>query len=429
MKKKLVSLLLVSAMAIGALAGCGNDDSAKDSSNKTTEDDSKTADDSADDSADDGEEKKTLTLMVWSPQEDQDAGWLQQECEAFANANPNWDITFEYGVCAEGDAKTTVTGDVEASADVYMLANDNIPELVSAGALSELGGDYLDYVNTTNAESIATSVTYNDAVYAFPFTSNTWFMYYDKSVFSEEDIKSLDTMLSKGKVSFPLSNSWYIQAFYAANGCTLFGDGTDEAAGIDFGGDKSVAATDYLVDLAANPNFIDDADGAGIAGLRDGSVNAIFSGTWDATSAEEALGENMGVAALPTANIGGAEGTLKSFMGSKAIGVNPHAEDQEVAMALAAYLAGEEAQSTHYEMRNILPTNTNINVSDDAIAEAVANVMKNTSVVQPMVSKMSNYWLPAENMGKALVAGDITHDNAAAKTEEMNTAMNTDVAE
>ena len=29
-------------------------------------------------------------------------------------------------------------------------------------------------------------------------------MYYDKRVFSEDDVKSLDTMLTKGKVSFPL---------------------------------------------------------------------------------------------------------------------------------------------------------------------------------------------------------------------------------
>lgn len=427
MKKKLVSLLLVSAMAFGTLAGCGNGNNAGNSTNDTTTDDS-TTDDTAE-AGDTEEEAKTVTLTVWSPQEDQDTGWLTQQCEAFAAEHPNWDITFEYGVCAEGDAKTTVTGDVAGSADVYMLANDNIPDLVAAGALSELGGDYLDYVNTTNSESIAASVTYNGSVYAFPFTSNTWFMYYDKSVFTEDDIKSLDTMLEKGKVSFPLSNSWYIQAFYAANGCTLFGDGTDEAAGIDFGGDKAVAVTEYLVDLAANPNFINDQDGAGIAGLRDGSVNVLFSGTWDASAVEEALGENMGVAALPAVNIGGTEGTMKSFMGSKAIGVNPNAEDQEVAMALAAYLASESAQLSHYEMRNILPTNTNIDVSDDAIAQAVATVMTDTSIVQPLLAKMSNYWTPAENMGKALVAGEVTHDNAAEQTEAMNTAMNTDVAE
>lgn len=72
----------------------------------------------------------------------------------------------------------------------------------------------------------------------------------------------------------------------------------------------------------------------------------------------------MGVAALPTVNIGGTEGQMKSFIGSKAIGVNPNTENMQVSMALAAYLAGEDAQKDHYDMRNILPTNTNIAISD-----------------------------------------------------------------
>lgn len=412
MKKKVVSVLLVAAMTATMVAGCGSKGS-----------------NSASGTEGSGDDKWSGTITVWSPQEDQDTGWLSKECEAFNEAHPEWDITFKYGVCAEGDVKTTVTQDVKKAADVYMLANDNIPDLVAANALAELGGSYLEDVQANNSESIASSVTYNDQLVAFPFSSNTWFMYYDKSVYSEDDIKSFDTMLEKGKVSFPLSNSWYIQAFYVGNGCTLFGDGTEADKGVDFSGDKAAAVTNYLVDLAANPNFINDADGAGLAGLRDGSVNAVFSGTWDAEAVKEALGDNMGVAALPTFTLDGKECQMKSFMGSKAIGVNPNAENMQASMALAAYLASEDAQKDHYDMRNILPSNTNIDVSSDQIATAVSDTMKNTSIVQPLLSEMSNYWSPAENMGKNIIAGEITHDNAAEKTEDMNTAMNTDVAQ
>ena len=408
MKKKLVSLLLVSAMALGTFAGCGSN-GAEGNEPAGTENQGAAAGTEA--AAE--EEKKDVTLTVWSPQEDQDSGWLSQQCDAFNAAHPNWDVKFEYGVCPEGEAKDTVKNDVEGSADLYMLASDNIPELASVNAVSEIGGSYLDDIKANNTENIVNSVTYKDAVWAFPFTTNTWFMYYDKSVFSEDDIKSLDTMLEKGKVSFPLTNSWYIEAFYTANGCTLFGDGTDEAAGIDFGGEKAAAVTDYLVDLVKNKNFINDADGAGMAGLRDGSVKAIFSGTWDANNVKEALGDNYGVAALPNVKFGDNEGTLKSFMGSKAIAVNPNAEDMEVAMALAAYLSGEESQKAHYEMRNIIPSNINIDVTGDEIAQVLSDVQTRTSVVQPPISKMGQYWGPAENMGKAIVAGEITHDNAA----------------
>lgn len=431
MKKKALSLFLVTAMAV-SMVGCGSKDADKNTDKNTDKKDTEVAaatekKAAAEDEAWEGD------LTVWSPQEDQDTNWLQDQCEAFAAEHPNWKINFNYGVCPEGEAKDNVTKDVEAAADVYMLANDNIPELVSAGALSELGGDYLGYVTSTNSDSILASVTYNDSVVAFPFTPNTWFMYYDKSVFSEDDVKNFDTMLEKAgeagkKVSFKLTDSWYIEAFYVANGCTLFGDGTDTDAGIDFGGDKAAAVTEYLVDLAANPNFLVDADGSGLAGLGD-SVAALFSGTWDAEAVKEKLGDNMGVAALPTVTIDGKEGQMKSFIGSKAIGVNPNAENQQVAMSLAAYLAGEKAQTAHYEMRNLLPSNINISLADDPIATAVTNVMTDTSIMQPLCKEMSNYWSPAENMGKNIQSGEVTKDNAAEKTEEMNTTMNTDVAE
>ena len=431
MKKKALSLFLVTAMAV-SMVGCGSKDADKNTDKNTDKKDTEVAaatekEAAAEDEAWEGD------LTVWSPQEDQDTNWLQDQCEAFAAEHPNWKINFNYGVCPEGEAKDNVTKDVEAAADVYMLANDNIPDLVSAGALSELGGDYLGYVTSTNSDSILASVTYNDSVVAFPFTPNTWFMYYDKSVFSEDDVKNFDTMLEKAgeagkKVSFKLTDSWYIEAFYVANGCTLFGDGTDTDAGIDFGGDKAAAVTEYLVDLAANPNFLVDADGSGLAGLGD-SVAALFSGTWDAEAVKEKLGDNMGVAALPTVTIDGKEGQMKSFIGSKAIGVNPNAENQQVAMSLAAYLAGEKAQTAHYEMRNLLPSNINISLADDPIATAVTNVMTDTSIMQPLCKEMSNYWSPAENMGKNIQSGEVTQDNAAEKTEEMNTTMNTDVAE
>lgn len=427
MKKKVLSVLLAVAMTATMIAGCGSTPAATET--PATEAPATEEAAPAETEAAAEEEAWAGTVLVWGPQEDQDTGWLQAQCDAFNEAHPAWDITFEYGVCPEGEAKANVTTDVEASADVYMLANDNIPDLVAAGALAELGGSYLDQVKSTNSDSIVASVTYNDAVVAFPFTSNTWFMYYDASVYSEDDIKSLDTMLEKGKVSFQLTNSWYIGAFYAANGCTFFGDGTDEAAGIDCSGDKGAAVTDYLVDLAANPNFVNDADGAGLAGLREGTVNAVFSGSWDSEAVKEALGDNYAAAGLPTANIGGTECQLKAFVGSKAIGVNPNAENPQVAMALAAFLASDDAQQAHYDARNIIPTSTNVTIDGDIVANATAAVVNYGSVMQPLVSKMGNYWSPAENMGKAIVAGDVTHDNAAAKTEDMNTAMNTDAAE
>lgn len=435
MKKKALSLFLAAAM-VASMTGCGNNKTEGNSNNAATPD-NKADTEAAADASSDEEEEITCDLTVWSPAEDQaeDQGnWLPTMCEQFAAQHPNWHINFNYGVCPEGDAKANVTQDVDAAADVYMYANDNITDLVSNNALAKLGGSALEAVQSTNSQAIIDSVSIDGSVYGFPFTTNTWYMFYDKSVFSDDDIKSLDTMLEKGKVAFPLSNSWYIAAFYVANGGTMFGDDQmDESAGIDFSGEKGTQVTDYLVDLVANPNFVNDADGAGIAGLRDGSIKAMFSGSWDAASVKEALGDNMGVAALPTAKINGNDVQLKSFAGSKAIGVNPKCENQQVAIALAQYLASAEAQQAHYDDRGVVPCNTDLLAQDatqsDAVVKAQNDTFDNTSITQPFVAAMSNYWTPAENMGKALVNGEVTHDNAADQTAKLNTAMNTSEAE
>ena len=406
-RKRLLAGFLAVLLLLG-LAGCG---SAGDSSGGT----------------------EKVRLMVWSPSEDQskDSGeWLQTCCENFAAMHPEWDITFVYGVADEATAASAVAQDPEASADVFMYANDNLTVMTDAQALAKFGGKYAEEIRATNSQALLDSVTLDGELYGIPYTTNTWYMYYDKRVFSEEDVKSLEAMLEKGVVSFPFTNSWYLPSFYVGNGCTLFGDGTQEELGVDFGGDNAVEVTNYLIDLFSNPNFVVDADGSGMAGLRDGSISAIFTGSWDSNSIREILGENMGAAALPTYNLNGETKQMYAYAGSKAIGVNAHSEYMVPAVELAIYLGSAEAQKLHYDLRSVIPCNTelleNAEIAADPVVIAQNNTFNDTSILQPFVSKMSNCWTPVENMGKAIRNGTTTHDNAAEQTVAMNDAMNSD---
>ena len=378
--------------------------------------------------------REKVRLMVWSPTEDQskDSGmWLQTCCERFAELHPEWDITFVYGIADEPGAAGSVSQDPEASADVFMFANDTLTTMTDAKALSKFGGKYAEEIRRTNSETLLSSVVLDGDIYGVPFTSNTWYMYYDKSVFSEEDVKSLEAMLEKGVVSFPLTNSWYLPAFYFGNGCTLFGEnGTEEAQGAQFGGEAGAEVTEYLIGLAQNPNFRIDADGSGIAGMRDGSISAMFTGSWDAAAIQEVLGDNMGVAALPTFNLNGEEKQMYSYLGSKAIGVNTSSDYMVQAVELALYLGSAEAQLLHFELRNVIPCSTDLLENEEIMSNPVVMAQNDTaartSVLQPIVSQMGNCWTPVENMGKGIRNGSITLDNAAEQTEAMNDAMNSD---
>ena len=337
--KKIVALLLACMMIVGLFAGCGEKPA---TGNEGT-------------SGGETAKPEAITLKVWGPSEDQanENSFLQTACKQFAEANKDkWTITFEFGVCSEGDAGTNVTQDPSAAADVYAFANDQLGTLIEANAIAKLGGDVLEQVTSTNSETMVASVTSGEGVYGVPFTGNTWFMYYDKSVYTEEDIKSLDAMMAIKPVAFPITNTWNLPAFYYAVGGTMFGDGTDGAQGVKFGGEAGASATLYIANAVAAGKMFDDANGAGKDMLKNGQIGAMFSGTWDAEELSNILGDNYAAAQLPSITVNGAECQMKAFSGSKAYAANPNSANMKAAAALAAWLGSAEMQELHFDLRN-----------------------------------------------------------------------------
>ena len=354
------------------------------------------------------------TITIWAPPEDlRENSWLYQALDHFAMSHPEYNITFEFGICSEGEAGGRISVDPEDAGDVYFFANDLIGQLSSVGALLPLTGSYVDYVRANNFLTLVNTVTDSEGnIYGFPVTNNTWFMYYNKDIFTEDDVKSLDAMLSKGKVSFPMSTPWYGGAFFFGNGCTAFGpQGNDAAAGFQLGGEKGYAAAKKMVEIAQHPNFEDDHAGLGAEGFKDGTIGAMFTGSWDYQRLYEALGDRLGVAPPPMVEIDGKQVPMRAFAGSKAIGVNPHAENPELAMELAAFLASAEAQLARYEDRGVIPCHPglleNPVIQKDPVAMAEIYTMTNCSVVQPFIPQMGNYWTPMGNFGAWIVNGEI----------------------
>ena len=399
--KKIIALLLAVMMIVGLFAGCGK-------------------------------KAETITLKVWAPQEDQgdDTKWLNQMLKKFEEAHPEYQITWDLGVCGEGDAKSLVATDPAAAGDVFMFANDQIGALVEAGALSQLGGDYLSFVQNNYNSTYVNTMTLNGKVYGFPMTCNTWFMYYNKDLVSDEDIKSLESLLAKGTVAFPMTTAWCNGAFFLGNGGTLYGEGgNDEAAGIQFGGENGYAAALKMVELMENPNFINDADGKGQSGLKDGSIVAYFTGSWEYAALYEVLGDKLGAAQLPTFNVDGKDVSMKSLAGSKAIGVNPNCKNQKAAMELAMFLASEEAQLARFNIRGITPALTalanNEAVKASICAQAEMAVIANTSAIQPGFPGMDQYfWSSMGTWGENINTGAITKDNYKEMVDTLMKSLN-----
>ncbi len=368
---------------------------------------------------------QAIKLTVWGPSEDQakSSSWLPTMEKQFEKAHPEYKITWKNAVVSEGDAGTTVKQDPSAAADVYMFANDQLGTLLGAQAIGEVSDDAKAQIKKQDDDAIIKSVTGTDGkIYGVPFTGNTYFMYYNKSKFSSDDIKSLDTMLQKGKVSFNLGNSWYLPAFYTGAGMTLFGkDASNAKDGIKMDSAAATDVTKYLVDLVKNPSFVVDNDeGAGLAAMQNGTVDAIFSGTWSAADVKKALGDNYAAAQLPSfTTSGGKTYQMKAFYGSKAVAFNPNSKYPQAAAEFATYLGSTEAQKAHYTMRQIVPTDKSLasTYKNDPAAVAQNDTIANTSILQPTIGAMANFWDPCKTFGTAIVNGDVNAGNAQAKAQ------------
>lgn len=120
----------------------------------------------------------------------------------FEAEHPEYKFTWNIEAVSEGDAPTKIDSDTESAADVYMFNNDQLGTLMHFEALMKVGGSYKEQVLNDNSQTLVNTVTYMDGqIYGFPVANNTFFMYYNKDVYTQEDVRSLDIMLGKGVVS------------------------------------------------------------------------------------------------------------------------------------------------------------------------------------------------------------------------------------
>ncbi|WP_307999226.1 extracellular solute-binding protein [uncultured Gemmiger sp.] len=351
-----------------------------------------------------------VKLTMWGAEEDQTM--LREMADAFIAENADkGNITIDIGVQSESSAKDTVLADPEAAADVFAFADDQLNELVAAGALQEVLLNP-DDVKSRNLAGSVNAATMNDKLYAYPMTAdNGYFLYYDKSVLSEEDVQSMDTLLAKADASgkkfmMSLNDAWYIYSFYAGAGlkATLADDGINtvcnwnEAPGAD--------VTQAILDISKQPAFKSGADADIVAGIKDGSCCAAISGTWNAGTAEETWGENYAATKLPTYTLNGEQVQMGSFSGYKLVGVNPHSSNVGVAMMLADYITNEDNQAKRFNDRKLGPSNIKVNESEAVQNAPAIAALAAQSEYATLQRVGANYWSSAQSLGEILASGD-----------------------
>ena len=183
MKRRILALSLAAAMVVGALASC----TAK------TEEVSSVV------------ETRDVKLTLWGSENDQ--AFLKEVAAAWATqyAADNADVasaTVDVQIKGEDVATTDALNDIEAAADVFGVANDQLAQLTAANAIYQMPDSVVSDIKAIVGDSFLGSTMCDGNYYGFPYAPNTAeILFYNKEFYTDDEAKNLNTMLEKDRKS------------------------------------------------------------------------------------------------------------------------------------------------------------------------------------------------------------------------------------
>lgn len=405
MKRRGLEILSLGMASVFLLSGCGmSEKSMTDNMERKEEKEA---------AAQTGQQEGPVFLTLWGAEED--GQLLARMVEDFKKeyaGQANLDITVEY--VGESQCKDKLLEDIEGGADVFTFADDQLRVLVAAGALAEV--ENAQEIRERNIEGASEAASVNGKLYAWPMTAdNGYFLYYNKAYFSEEEVKSLDTILQKAqeagkRVSMEWTSGWYLYSFFG---------GTDMELGMNDDGvsnhynwnatDTAIKGTDVaraMLDISSSPAFWNIPDGEFVEGVKNGSVIAGVSGVWNANAVEAAWGNDYGATKLPTYTCGEKQVQMASFAGYKMLGVNAYSENREWAEKLAEWITNESNQTLRFVERGQGPSNVKAADSPAVAASPAIQAILMQSEFASLQEIGGNYWDPVQVFGQTMADGN-----------------------
>ena len=417
MKKRIVGIMMMFVMTATLFAGCGKGSAS--GTEQSTE--------GAHEVVNGGMELDSgdVELKIWCAEEE--ISLMTSVCQNFASKHQGEaNFSFVIEPMPEGEAIKSLLNDIENAPDVFCFVDDP-GKLVAGGAISPVQN--ADEVASANSAGAVSTATINDVLYAYPMTAdNGYFLYYDKSVFSEEDVASWDSLLAAAsasgkKVTFDFTSGWYLYGFFGqtdlkvglnddgiSNHCN-WNDTTTSIKGID--------VTNAILNISGNPAFYNTNDDGLKEGAANGTVAAGVSGVWLASSLEEAWGENLAATKLPTYTCNGTQIQMGSFAGYKMCGVSAYSEHVGWSHELANWITNEENQLLRFKERGLGPANINASNSPEVQASVPLQGLMAQSPYTELQKIGGAYWEPVGTYGGMLASGDFGGKDIQKVLDEM----------
>ncbi|MNO24761.1 Cyclodextrin-binding protein precursor [compost metagenome] len=341
------------------------------------------------------------SLVVWESKEERP---FAEEIAKQFTAKYNVPVKIEEVAPPDQVGKLTQDGPSGLAADVVLIPHDNLGKAASASLL--LPNDiFAEQTKADNTEASIVGSSYDGELYGYPRAAETYALYYNKSLVKEAP-KSFDDVIAFSKtftdkaknrygIMWEVGNMYFGYPFIATTGGYLFGkDGTDK----DDIGLNNEGAVEGLKTFVKLKEILPIKSGDINADIKrslfsSGDVAMDMTGPWELAAYKEALGDNLGVAPVPT--IDGK--TAITFSGIKIFGVNAYTQYPNAAKLYAHFASTKDAQLLLNKLIGSIPTNNealqDAQITGDPYVSAFAEQAKNSQPM-PSIPEMGNVWSP-----------------------------------
>ena len=378
-----------------------------------------------DEDIDDIDDSGTYDIKIWV--DEKIVSLTQSQIAEFtANNAGKYTINLNIAPVSESLAASSMMQDVQQGADIFCFAQDQLARLKVTGALAKLPAAYVGVLKSEMSKEAIDAARVNDDVYAFPITSdNGYFLYYDKSVVSDEAATNMSSLISacasKSKKLYfgARGDGFYAASYFMATGCYSKWTLNSETGKFDgfednYRSDEGVIAGLGIKELDSD-NVVSRAEASQFGDK--GKAGAMISGIWDYETASKRLGDNLGCAPLPSFTVDGKDYHLSSFDGYKLLGVKPQVDPKKASVCrkIARFLTSEQCQTERFNNASWGPTNNVSSQIDGVLNHAGLAALRAQHEFAKPQTQCPGEWFST----LAATAKDIKSSSSKADIEEL----------
>ncbi|MEY3015489.1 MAG: hypothetical protein RIT45_4224 [Pseudomonadota bacterium] len=421
------SLVLLAAVALLLLPGCGKKDAAEGVAKPSAEAaaPAKAAAEPAKAAEPPPPPVEKQTVLLWHAYRDAERGALDALVAAWNKKHPEIELK---ALAVPYDAlidKTQVAIPRGNGPDLIIIAHDKIGTWARDGLIAPLGAFATPARLHRFLPVTVKPLVFERAVYGLPMAFKSLALFYNKALVAKPPA-TIDELVEAGKkhtdaeegkfgLAYDASDLYQHAAWLHAYGGLVF---DEESRELKIDTPEAAAAIEAVRKLHKDDGVL----GKGMTGFiitamfNDGKVPFVFNGPWFISEIDEKL--KWGVATLPTAPNGS---PLRPYLGSEAVLLSAHSKAKDAALTIMDYLTSDEAALTRITEGKQMVANVKIYEDPRFSADPVFKVFRaQADQAMPMSNSIEAgvAWTPYSGALRKAIFGDAKPAEALSEAQK-----------